>query len=273
MDEAQPTLEQLKRAFKNAQIVIEVATFRLPTDIESRLTEAGQSPLPESSLPQIVRLQLEGGARQDWSARLQRGLANVHEGLAAAHYHADRVRQIEERIVGVVDQLDLERGQTISFPSRLLTFEYQAFVLALRRTLEYLAAATAAFFKLDQPRIRHLADNLGGRAPTEVGSEVAEYVRDVLRQLPRVLSEGEELSVRDRIVHTESVDAGTFNVLLNPASGELEIHLVGGGEEFAFALGPTPLLDETLRLQLDKVVSLVLGVYERLGLSPTRSID
>jgi len=242
--------------------------FELPGTLGERLREAHEQ------AQRLTSLTVEGGARRDWLTPLRNGLGHVEQGLTASHYHLERAEGWEDLAIDtfrgrlpVVEHAG-STGGTFSFSLPQLTFEYQAFVFALRRTLEYLAGATAAFFKRDGNRVKDLAKIVNGAEPLERSDAVRDRVSEALPALG--LSSGHERSVRDRLAHYEAIDAGTFNVWWDPA-GKVTVGLAGGGEELWFDGVDLPLPTETrltsvLKRQLRDVEDLVVGVCCDLGL-------
>jgi len=98
----------------------------------------------------------------DWLARVRHAiLTSVQEGLYASLYHLIRTESIENAGLAIAERHAPSLGMPPSSGagggnSRALNCEYQAFAFAIRRTLEYLAVATAAFFKTECHSIRRL---------------------------------------------------------------------------------------------------------------------
>ncbi len=71
--------------------------------------------------------------------------------------------------------------------TRRMNFEYQAFVFALRRTLEYFAVSVGAFFKHDVHRIRKLVYTISGAEPRDISERVSLVLEESLRKLSDIL--------------------------------------------------------------------------------------
>ncbi len=200
-------------------------------------------------------------------ARLIESLASVEEGLGAAHYHAQRVEELERRIAEVCKTSMAGDGPdqgTVAFRAPVLGFEYHAFLFALRRSLDYLAGGVAACFGHQSQSIRRLPRTL---TPTEPASRVRDIQRLLAAASPylsSILTDGNDRSVRDQVAHWEVVDAGYFNVRWDE-QGEVIIELVGGGENLPpfrdLDAGIAPL-GELLRGQIAIAEDLVFDLVE-----------
>jgi hypothetical protein len=108
-------------------------------------------------------------------------------------------------------------------------FEYQAFILAFRRCLDYLARAICVYFKNDFHSFRRLSANLEKLKPTEVARPLIVVHQKHLQVFEFVLSEGDRKSLRDKISHYKYVQAGTVNL------SRRGFVLAGGGENLGLA--------------------------------------
>ena len=105
-----------------------------------------------------------------------------------------------------------------------MDIEYQAFVLAYRRCLDYLAGAVACYFKREVDSFRTLPKSIRGTKVPEVATALTEAHARHVSQLAFVLDAGRK-SVRNRIAHYEFVSAGCINLT---SKG---FFLAGGGED------------------------------------------
>jgi hypothetical protein len=264
--------------------VQELVGFDLPPRTQEKFAALGsflvERPLP----PQLARLTPEGGSNRDWFTRVQNtAVHDVQEGLSASYYHRENIETLEHGIIdrcagGLSDLPAPPQPITTALRARKLNFEYQAFRFALRRTLDYLAVAVAAFFKAEPRSINNLAKALRGADDRARADRVLARVESARDSLAAVL---EKPNVRDRIAHWEAVDAGVVNILRDSNLGTL-ISIAGGGEEitpFVFSTDAefeshgktvigfirlTPLLSEQLVL----TEALVFDTYRDLGVSP-----
>jgi hypothetical protein len=130
--------------------------------------------------------------------------------------------------------------------TRKLDFEYQAFVLAYRRCLEYLAGGLGAFFKIQSNSFREFPhamrlETAKKRAPRVAAALGDAYARHAAG-MAFVLEEGRK-SVRNRIAHYEFVQAGCVNV-----TSRGSFFLVEGDEAFTPG-AETPLALSTILSQ------------------------
>ena len=161
--------------------------------------------------------------------RFMQGLDACRSGYAAARYHLSRQNEIEHAIHLALEPFDfserLQRGTTTAFSAtRKLHYEYQAFVLAYRRSLDGLAYCLSTFFRQEQTSFRRFCKVLPKYHPASVAIALAETTSLHISKFDFVIADERGKSVRDRIAHREAVQAGTINV------GTFGTQLVGGGE-------------------------------------------
>lgn len=159
---------------------------------------------------------------------------DVRAAYAAGCYHLSRVKQIEMSVNAVLSRYDFAdqipiNGVAAFGRMRQLDFEYQSFVLAYRRCLDYLAWGLSTYFKAQQNSYRRLRKTLISASPTSVASAlIAAYDRHS-EKFKFVIGNERGKSTRDRISHYEFVQAATINVGIDGH------RLVGGGEELKLA--------------------------------------
>jgi hypothetical protein len=245
-----------------------VAGHDLPSPVKEQLDAASLAVGEPNFNAALAHLAVREG-KPDWRGRLGRHMGHALEGLAVAHYHYMRTLEIERDIATMLRSLETPLpSSTTGFPSRKLNAEYQAFVFALRRSMEYFAAAVGAFFKTDCRRIRTLEESIVGREPLERSEKTIEVVRATLAELPYLLTarDKQKKSVRDRLAHEEYVWAGTFNAAWD-ADGELTIvAIIGGGEELPGFSDPARTLSAALFEQFCGVAEMMVATYRELGL-------
>lgn len=262
-----------------------VAGFKLPTLTKQRFLAFHASIAATPRLPVLTRLTVEGGSRRDWLTPFTEAvLGHVQEGLAASYYHLANVESIEREMISLAQtwlpNIQLPKGSAVAGGNtRRLNFEYQAFVFALRRTMEYFAVSVGAFFKCEAHRIRTLADSIAAAEPPDTRDRVRVKLDESLHGLSDVLPPADkERSVRDQLAHWRAVDAGVFNVTSGPE--EVRIFIAGGGENIHPWDSETRLelkrqeaggiaimaLTPILRDQIMRVESLVFDVYSEMGL-------
>lgn len=163
-------------------------------------------------------------------------------------YHFRRLSDLESEVMEKIskrnylhalgDSTSVGIGNTLKWD-----FEYQAYVFAYRRCLDYMARGLAAFFKHSFNSFADLSGQLKKMKPQKaaVANALAEVHKKHRGNFAFVMSKGEKQSVRDKIAHYEWITAGTIN--LTPHG----FVLVGGGEALSFTGNqPPPLLTEVL---------------------------
>ena len=228
-------------------------------------------------------------SRQDLVRRLgedrlfrfrEQALGSVQEGLRGCYYHLGNIRLIEGEMMAVAQRFVNEHGEipeapygfTSSLRPTRLTFEYQAFVFAQRRTLEYFAKSAGAFFKCEVKRIRDIVDNrqLARAEPTELSHAVISKIRTGLEALTDVVPPDlKAKGVRDTLAHWKDIPAGHFYIVYRPGKPVL-VGLAGGGEKLPYFQIPEnetriASLSATLQDQIERVQALVFGTYSQMG--------
>jgi hypothetical protein len=205
-------------------------------------------------------------------------LGDIQEGLGSAYYHLSNVEVVEARLLDClraafrrIPPALFPNGFMIGVNPRRMTCEYQAFVLVIRRTLEYFAQSVGIFFKCDVSGIRHLVTNsqLRRAEPASIREPVLSSIEKGLRKLTSVVPGSESRSVRDRIAHWEHVAAGGCIAYYAP-DGTVDIGIAGGGEN----LNPTffspkrdrnPVkLTTVLKGQFTGVEELIFDAYSEI---------
>ena len=259
------------------EAVREVVHFTLPDEISGRLNLIVEE--IEGKPPALARLTEEGGSRRDWYFRFGDGISwSVREGLGASYYHAGNAEEIEaemmKRCTDALEALEAPDWPSVTrLYTRKLNYEYQAFQFALRRTLDYLARAAAAFFKTECASINGLAKALDRTDFPEISGRVIACVEGAREDLADVI---EKPNVRDQIAHYEAVEAGQLNI--HWGKNFTIVSLAAGGEKFSpfmFSTNPPPRrygssigfhrLAPALRNQLERVEQLVFDVLAELG--------
>ena len=135
----EPDPAWLAHALGLSSVLAEVGDFHPPLGTWQRLPALAHGVTED---PAPVAMQRPGLPPEQWGrwrARLVEMAGHVQEGLIAVDDHADRVREIEERVLTACrahyDEFTRMPG-TVAFRARSLTNEYQAFLFAERRALE-----------------------------------------------------------------------------------------------------------------------------------------
>lgn len=249
-----------------------------------------QKYLLESTPASLAHLEHNSGSGPDWLARCRHGiLSNVQEGLYSSLYHLTRVEQIESAMLAIAKRhapnLAMRKGSGAGGGnSRALNAEYQAFAFAIRRTLEYLAVAAAAYFKTDCHSFRRLSAAVGSRGPENKSAALQAFFITHLQSISDVIPEDKhnDRSLRDRLAHWESVPAGSFSISRAPWG--YDVALIGGGHDLP-AFRPPPAkadnspeggmvtytaLGPLLRDQFERVERTIYGVLDALDIRVPR---
>jgi hypothetical protein len=156
---------------------------------------------------------------------------NTRNAFAAVWYHFERLSAFESQVVQKLSERDYVRALgngTLALGNTLKwDFEYQAFVLAYRRCLDYLTRGLAAFFKQEFHSFRTLPKSLAQQKPKSVADALISVHTKHRSNFDFVLSEGRK-SVRDKIAHYEWVAGGGINLTRHG------FVLIGGGEALSF---------------------------------------
>lgn len=198
-----------------------IAGFKLPHPTFGRFWALGnminRTPLPDV----LVRLRKDPDSTQDWLKTFTVAtLTNIPDGLGASYYHLSNIEAIERGVtaLAVTHRHLWQPGQGVAGGNTArLDYEYQAFLFALRRTLEYLAKSVCAFFKQRHKSIKKVADTIKTAEPSDIRERVLATLKAGLDGLPSVLSLGPKRSPRDRLAHWETFDAGVLNIDCGPS--------------------------------------------------------
>ena len=210
--------------------------------------------------------------KRKWYFGCYKGISvYVRGALAAAHYHADRLREIQEQVDVImaeprVKQLFANKGWGLGY-TRTLDIEYHAFILAIRRCLDYLAGTLGCFFLREADSFRTFPKSIAkSRFPDVAAALTAAHARHA-PHLEFVLAAGRK-SIRHRIAHYEFVSAGFVNL---SADG---FFLAGGPEDPNRPPGRFKLekaLDERLDLLHACVADMIDTFLQAVGSEARRS--
>lgn len=197
---------------------------------------------------------------EKWYHKFVNGfLGDVQNTLACVMYHHGRLKAIESAVMQNIEKLDYRRvigNSTIALGNTLTwDFEYQAFILAYRRCLDYLARAICTYFKNDFHSFRRLGSFLEKRKSSAVTQALISVHTKYFPLFEFVLSEGDRKSLRDKISHYEYVAVGTINL------SQYGFVLVGGGEQLGLLHPPG---ETTLSKVLDSYVSNIEGCIREM---------
>lgn len=153
----------------------------------------------------------------------------VRSAYAAVCYHLMRIKKIEVSIDNILSRYDFSsrfnQGQVAAFGNmRQLDFEYHAFVIAYRRCLDYLSCGISTYFKQSQSSYNRFKKTLERGQPRSVAEALIAVYEKHIEKFAFVIGTERGKSLRDRIGHSEFVQAATINV------GSDGHRFVGGGE-------------------------------------------
>lgn len=186
-----------------------------------------------------LRAQAKG---ERWYLRFVDGIySGVQSARLAVSYHLENILSIEDAVRDLVAGRDLSTmapGAVVGVGStKKLEFEYHAYILAYRRTLEYLARAIAGYFKSDCNSFRELPKILNryhGAASQRIRSVYEKH----RASFSFVVSDGAgHTSLRDLLCHYEFLSAGVYNL----TSGGLRF--CGGAEALGLNVASDQLSD------------------------------
>lgn len=180
--------------------------------------------------PQIITQWRSDPKLEKWYRRLTDGfLLDLQDTFAGVLYHYERLKNIESVVIENIEKFNYRQvlgDTTIGLGNtRILDFEYQAFILAYRRCLDKLARAIAAYFKNDFHSFNGFGTFLENKKPQQITRPLINLHAKFYPRFEFVLSRGDRKSIRDKISHYEYVPAGTINL------SRRGFVLVGGGEK------------------------------------------
>ena len=198
---------------------------------------------------------------------------SVQDALTASHYRQRRLAEIEEAVIGVlqdavmsVDRLPVMASSAIR--TQALTYEYQAFLFDFRRTFEYLSLGIAGAFSVTPPRnSRDLAKTLLAvdTRYAEAASLIRPKIIEIGADFARTLAED---SPRNTLAHHAPVHAGDMRIFLDPGL-EPRIGLDGGGESLPIRYVPSVPGTRLATVLQDQLAALTDAVFALLSALPT----
>ena len=193
---------------------------------------------------------------KEWYHEFTNGiLDNVQNTLACILYHHERLIAIEDSVMKGIEKYNYRKALgnfTVGLGNTLIwDFEYQAFVLACRRCLDYLTKAICAYFKSDFHSFRKLGGFLKKQNHPIVTKPLISLHAKYKPKFDSFLSNGGQ-SVRDKISHSKYVPAGCINL------SKRGCVLVGGGEELGVPDNHSDvLLSEVLQKHVTNIRSCI----------------
>lgn len=169
-----------------------------------------------------------------WFDKVFKIVSDTQLSLCCVKYHYENIYRLELQVRAAVEKHDYrtvlgERAVFAGGDTKKLDFEYQAFVLAYRRCLEYLALGLCAYFHIKSSSFRKMPKTLQNvrKRDRHVAEALIKVHQAFKEEFSFVLSSESRPSTRDRISHYEYVSAGVVN--LTPQG----FVLAGGGEDLS----------------------------------------
>lgn len=171
---------------------------------------------------------------------------DVQNTLACVLYHHDRLIAIEREVMEGIERFNYRKvlgNSTVALGNTMVwDFEYQAFILAVRRCLDYLTRAISTYFKNDFHSFRKFGEFLAKQNRPLITNRLIDLHTKFSAEFEFVLSDGNRKSIRDKISHYEYVPVGCINL------SQRGFMLAGGGEELGIGgKNGSMLLSEVLQ--------------------------
>jgi hypothetical protein len=201
--------------------------------------------------PEFIKNWRDDPKKENWYQKFSnRILGDVQNAFPCVLYHYEKLIGLENSLFTGIEKFNYREvfgsnssmggGNTLIFD-----FEYQAYILAYRRCLDYLARAIGTYFMQDFNSFRKLGEHLE-KLNRPITTEPLIKVHEKYRSsFEFVLSDGARKSVRDVISHYEFVSLGTINL------SKRGIVIAGGGKNDFILYGERNLLlSEILQKQV-----------------------
>jgi hypothetical protein len=184
---------------------------------------------------------------------------HVRDAYTAVYYHLNRVEELEEKVRRVLEEYrfsDFMVSGSVATLGRMRVadIEYQGFIFAYRRCLDYLSTGVSTYFGTHCSSFRELGKKLPKWAPQSVAHTIHDCYTRHRQQFDFVMADERGKSVRDRLAHREFVQAACVNV---SKSG---FRLVGGGEELGIR-GNDVHLAQALHIRVDALRAFLGDFY------------
>ncbi|MFT9408443.1 hypothetical protein [Acetobacter fabarum] len=141
----------------------------------------------------------------------------VYWAYAAVCYHLVKIKEIEASVNEILSKYDFSKQFKTNYcavfgNTRQLDFEYHAFVIAYRRCLDYLSWGFSTYFKQKQNSYNKFKKTLERAQPRFVAEALMAVYEKYIEKFSFVIGTERGQSLRDRIGHSEFVQAATINV-------------------------------------------------------------
>ena len=167
--------------------------------------------------PEFMSIWRNNSREEYWYHRMTNGLlGDVQNAFAGALYHCQQLRDIEQAVMVAIEKYNYRQAlinSTIGGGNTLkLDFEYQAFVLAARRTLEYLTRTMSARFKDKTNSFKDISKTINRFSSDAARESLSKIHLEYSGEFEFLVSSGSRKSTRDLISHYDFVSAGTVNL-------------------------------------------------------------
>ena len=180
--------------------------------------------------PEFLKIWRKDERLNNWYNKICNSiLGDVQNAYACVLYSYVNLENLEKDAHNVIIESKLietlKNGQGIGVGNTLRwDFEYQSFILAYRRLLDYLAIGISAYFKNNFNSFRTLKENLKKLNKPNETENIILTIEKYLPLFDFVLSDGNRKSIRDSITHKGYASVGVLNI------NKKGIILVGGPE-------------------------------------------
>lgn len=185
-------------------------------------------------------------------------LHHTQSAVASVFYHRDRILAIDRELNAALAtckyQDSIKVGSVIGVGGTLrLDFEYQAFVLGVRRVLDHLTYALSVYSSGENHSFRDWPKALASFKKSRVAQVLLATHTEHAPKFGYVIKSGATWSTRDRIAHREHVDAGCVNL------GRHGLALAGGGENLkpSFVDSAAEQLSQVIARRAEELVQAV----------------
>jgi hypothetical protein len=199
--------------------------FRLNKKDERPFAEFVQWFSSKSNSLQVQKLKnRKRSSNGNWHAHFVNSImVDTRKGFSASVYHLENMKRIssdvidaiykDESVVKALNDLFPGNKKGIVAPNNpaILDFEYQAYLLATRRTLEYLSKGINAYFLDSSTRIRKLSSSLNNAKPLPVSKALLKVLSEHDGLVGSFLS-GVRITNRDLVAHHGYVPFGCLNI-------------------------------------------------------------
>jgi hypothetical protein len=234
-----------------------------PHELHQRMVAAGFPELVEVKLPAVTYARINDMINSVLTTPVPAWVMSMYaaqDGLTAGYYHCRYVARTEHAVDEIArriyaDAPDDIAATTMSFRAPQLTYEYQAFIFALRRSFDYLAGAltrgigcdfVSSFTQVPRPLKNASAANRPSAEAIMRGCLAA------IGAFPEVFDPQKGQSIRDRIAHHTSLPGGQFTVSFRPGQ-PVAVELEGGGEKLPLLADPAHPAGRLSELLLDRL--------------------